>query len=83
MLIFPAVIKDTKRTIVQKTVTKKNKKKTNPVHSKVRLCNTEAFTVHELLPLLFKIFNHDALFCDVTDDYNFYIYISNFKDKLG
>ena len=34
-------------------------------------------------PYFFKIFNHDALSCDVTDDYNLYIYISNFKGKLS
>ena len=34
--------------------------------------------LHELHPLSFyKIFNHNTLFCDDTDDFNFYKYISN------
>ena len=36
--------------------------------------------VYKLPPLLLKIFNENALFCDDTDDtddFNFYKYISN------
>ena len=50
MLIFAAVIKDTKRIIVLKTLTKTVNSKGMSVYLLQR-----AFTVHELLPLIRKI----------------------------
>ena len=53
MLIFSAVIKDTRQTILLKTVTKN----VGPFKSYVNLFHAEAFLVHELSPLVFKIFS--------------------------
>ena len=51
-----------------------NRNKT-PVHSKVMSIYLlqRPFTVHEL------DFNYNALSCDVTDDFNFYVNISSLK----
>ena len=40
------------------------------------------FIVHELPPLLFlKDFNHNALLCDASNDFNLYKYISYLKEE--
>ena len=77
VLIFAAVIKDAKRIILLKIATK------ILVRSKVMSTYfmQRLYTVHDLSPLLSKRFSkNNALFCDVTDEFNFYKYVSNLKD---